>query len=85
MTTLGELIAALQDLEDDFGESEVRLMTQQSYPFENGIYGVAVSGDIPVDSDDDPPESFDPEVVYIIEGQQIKYGNKDAWEVARRL
>ncbi|MEZ6097154.1 MAG: hypothetical protein R3C03_23515 [Pirellulaceae bacterium] len=42
--TLNELIERLKDYRDDLGgETEVRLMTQQNWPFENSIYGL-VSG-----------------------------------------
>ncbi len=80
------LLEVLTELSESFGESEVRLMTQEGWPFENDIHGIAVSGDILTEGDeDDVPTSDDPEVVYIVEGNQIKYGNKNAWNVARRF
>ena len=42
--TVSELIARLEDYRDDLGgDTEVRLMTQQHWPFENSIFGL-VSG-----------------------------------------
>ena len=38
--TLNELIERLEEYRDQLGEDcEVRLMTQQNWPFENGVYG----------------------------------------------
>ncbi len=40
--TIDELIARLEDYRDEIGgDAEVRLMTQQNWPFENSIYGLA--------------------------------------------
>ncbi len=84
--TVNELLEVLTELSENFGESEIRLMTQSTYPFENDIHGIAVSGDIPAEGDEeDVPTSDDPEVVYIVEGNQLGYGNRNAWDVARRL
>jgi hypothetical protein len=42
--TLNELIERLEEYKDELGgEAEVRLMTQQNWPFENAITGL-VSG-----------------------------------------
>ena len=106
------LINILQDYSDAHGsETEVRLMTQQNWPFENNIYGITSSDDI-ADLTCDPHsacpncgEEYDdvvdncekcgtacevtyseePETnyIYIVEGGQIRYGNKDAWECVR--
>lgn len=78
-----ELIEKLEEYEDD---SEVRIMTQSSWPFENDVHGVACSSDMgnnePDEPDLDPDEQ--PEIVYLVEGRQLGYGNKAAWEVARK-
>ena len=40
--TIDDLISRLEDYRDEHGgETEVRLMTQQNWPFENGIAGLA--------------------------------------------
>ena len=88
--TLNELIERLEEYRDLLGEGcEVRLMTQQNWPFENGITGL-VSGaeinDAEVDDDDEGVDTgTDVEtdaVVYIVEGEQLGYGSKRAWEAA---
>ncbi|TWU38639.1 hypothetical protein Poly41_31160 [Novipirellula artificiosorum] len=66
-----------------------RLMTQQNWPFENRIAGVTSGAEMNEASNDDPSEYFDDQdvaedaMVYIVEGGQICYGSKRAWETAR--
>ena len=90
--TIDELIARLEDYRDEIGGyAQVRLMTQQNWPFENSIYGLASGaeindyqddedGDKDGDDDDDAAEDA---VLFIVEGQQLGYGTKRAWDVAR--
>ena len=88
--TLSDLIERLEELRAELGDDvEVRLMTQQNYPFENELAGVTCLRDIrerdEVESDDDEnPERFDAEgdpaeVVYLLEGRQLGYGTQTAW------
>jgi hypothetical protein len=81
--TLNELIERLDEYRDLHGEDcEVRLMTQQNWPFENGITGL-VSGEEINDTDDEDDDDVENDaVVYIVEGQQLGYGSKRAWEAA---
>ena len=81
--TIDELIERLEEYRDALGgEAEVRLMTQQNWPFENEIVGLA-SGEEINDPDDDEDEDVDDDsVVFIVEGQQRCYGSSRAWEVA---
>jgi hypothetical protein len=77
--TIDELISRLEEYRDTLGgEAEVRLMTQQAWPFENEIRGLA-SGEEIHGSDDDEAEGA---VVFLVEGGQRGYGSKHAWEVA---
>ena len=86
--TVQELIDRLQDFEPD---TEVRLMTQQNWPFENKIHGLCDSHDLHAgpsecgcgeyDCSDCNPDEAE-HVVYIVEGEQLGYGNKKAWNVA---
>ena len=90
--TIDELIARLEDYRDEIGgDAQVRLMTQQNWPFENSIYGLASGaeindyqddedGDKDGDDDDDAAEDA---VLFIVERQQLGYGTKRAWDVAR--
>lgn len=81
--TIDELIQRLEEYRDDLGgDAEVRLMTQQNWPFENEIVGLA-SGEEINDPDDGEDEDVDEDqVVFIVEGQQRCYGSSRAWEVA---
>jgi len=98
--TVNELLGLLQDCD---GDAEVRIMSQEGWPFENAVAGIAVRGDFAGDEcdcdhgSDEPHEEgcsaeHDGEYtdglagndVFIVEGQQERYGSKDAWAVARR-
>ena len=87
---LDTLIEILTDYRDELGgDAEVRLMTQQQWPFENRICGL-VSGqemndasDDDEDGDSDDSDVTEDAVVYIVEGGQIGYGIKRAWEACR--
>ena len=87
--TIDELIARLEDYRDEIGgDAEVRLMTQQNWPFENSIYGLASGAEInDYDEDDedggDDDDAAEDAVLFIVEGKQLGYGTKRAWEVAR--
>jgi hypothetical protein len=87
--TIDELIARLEDYRDEIGgDAEVRLMTQQNWPFENSIYGLASGVEINDSEEDDEnggddEDAADDAVLFIVEGQQLGYGTKRAWDVAR--
>lgn len=80
--TVDELIARLEEYRDVLGgDAEVRLMTQQQWPFENAVCGI-VSGEELNDLDEeDDSDVEDERVVYIVEGQQLGYGSKRAWDI----
>ena len=84
--TLNELIERLEEYRDLHGEDcEVRLMTQQNWPFENAITGLVSGAEINDTEDDEEGDDDDVEadaVVYIVEGTQLCYGSKRAWELA---
>lgn len=86
--TVSRLIELLADYREQHGDDcEVRLMTQENWPFENRIAGVT-SGAEMNEGDEDEEEYDDQDVesdamVYIVEGGQICYGSKRAWETAR--
>ena len=88
--TISELIELLEEYRDEIGgDTKVRLMTQENWPFENSIRGLCSGKEIsePGDSDGDDDNSdgdSDTSVVYIVEQDQIGYGTKRAWDVARR-
>lgn len=77
--TIDELIERLEEYRDALGGGvEVRLMTQQNWPFENEIAGLASGEEInDAGEDDDPNDDEDvdeDQVVFIVEGQQRCYG-----------
>lgn len=82
--TIDELIERLEDARDDLGgDTEVRLMTQQSWPFESSIKGICSSEDIAnccEDDEEDEEEAEAEKVLFIVEGSQLGYGSKKAWE-----
>ena len=81
--TIDELIERLEEYRDALGgEAEVRLMTQQNWPFENEIVGLASGEEINDPDDDEDEEVDDDSVVFIVEGQQRCYGSSRAWVVA---
>ena len=81
--TLNELIERLEEYRDLHGEvCEVRLMTQQNWPFENAIIGLVSGAEINESDEDDDACVEDDAVVYIVEGTQLKYGSKRAWDAA---
>lgn len=109
--TIDHLISLLEDLKaesEDGGDTEVRIMSQQSWPFEQHIRGVVANREIASAKDDSPDCGFcgqdecadcggverpAPQEttdfgggvapatrVFLVEGGQARYGNKDAWD-----
>jgi hypothetical protein len=82
--TIDDLIERLEGYRDEIGgDAEVRLMTQQNWPFENTIHGLASGAEINASDDDDGDVEADA-VLYLVEGSQLGYGSKRAWDVANR-
>lgn len=79
--TINDMIKRLEEYRDLHGPNcEVRLMTQQAWPFENTIHGVCTNKEMIDDGDDeDENDDEDEPVVYLVEGSQIGYGSKTAW------
>lgn len=83
----------IEILEDQDPDAEVLIMSQENWPFENAIAGIAVREEIvenDEDLDDDEREETRyekgtaPNDVFIVEGRQLRYGSKAAWDAARR-
>ena len=90
--TVSELIEILEEMDP---EAEVLVMSQQSWPFENTLAGVCQRKDLIDEGELDEPEGEDSprdtggdelpaSDVFLIEGRQLRYGSKSAWDVARR-
>ena len=83
--TVNELIERLEEYRQEIGgDAEVRLMTQSNWPFEYGITGLASRTEIndAMRERDEDAEPEDEVALFIVEGQQLCYGAKEAWEVA---
>lgn len=87
---VSELIELLQDQDPD---AEVMIMSQESWPFENAVAGVAVREEFDDDDEDcEDDEREEPRYekgtaandVFLVEGQQLRYGSKAAWRVVSR-
>ena len=82
----------MEILEEQDPDAEVLIMGQESWPFENGIHGVTVRSEIEEsdeDEDDETPaerrsDGRAANDVFIVEGRQLRYGSKTAWDVATR-
>lgn len=81
--TVGDLKEALECLDEDL---EVRLMTQESWPFENSLLGTCQREDfigpeeMQMMSSDDPSKE---NCFFLVGGKQLCYGDKSAWEACR--
>ena len=82
--TLNEMIERLEEYRDELGgDCEVRLMTQQNWPFENAITGLVSGAEINDTEDEGGDDDVEADaVVYIVEGTQLCYGSKRAWQLA---
>jgi hypothetical protein len=84
----GELTMTVQDLIDRLieyrdvlgGDTEVRTMQQPSWPFEYSIEGLVSTDEMRSEDDDDEDDSEAETKVFILEGTQLCYGSKSAWD-----
>ena len=87
--TIDQLIERLEEYRDLLGgDTEVRLMTQQHWPMEYRITGICSGEEIndcddEFEDDDDLQDGdvVDDKLIYIVEGQQLGYGTKRAWDI----
>lgn len=84
---VGDLKTLLEGLGDDV---EVRLMCQFSWPFEYSISGTVLWSDLPghfhpadvhLDAEDKVEMASDEDILYLVEGTQLGYGTKEAWNL----
>ena len=77
------MIDELTELKDlHGGETAVNIASQPAYPFEYSIKGIAFEKDLdPVLDEDEQEFDSDQEPrVLILEGQQLRYGEKVWWD-----
>jgi len=83
--TVDELIERLTEYRDVLGgDTEVRSMQQPSWPFEYSIDGLVSTEEMREGCDDDEGDGDDDSEaetkVFILEGTQLCYGSKSAWD-----
>lgn len=77
--TVGQLRELLEEFEDDV---EVRFVGQPSWPMEYSIMGAVSKSDLALDDEDvDEVHDEEDEVLYLVEGSQLGYASKRAWEL----
>ena len=87
---VSELIELLEEQDPD---AEVLLMSQPNWPFELAVEGVTTRDEmLRADREDDDEDDEEPRLengtaksdVFLVEGEQLRYGSKAAWSVATR-
>lgn len=85
---VSDLIELLEDQDPD---AEVLVMMQQSWPFACALRGVTTRDELlraDGDEDEDEEAELGPGLarsdVFLVEGEQLRYGSKAAWDVATR-
>ena len=73
--TIGELIRVLQVLDEDI---EIRMACQPNWPFEYSIAGVTTKSRYW--AEEDPPD-----IAFIVEGEQLQYGDKQTFDREYRI
>jgi hypothetical protein len=76
--TVSDLIGILERVAEEEGEDTlIRLMTQQSYPFENGITGVTTSAEF--GDDDEDPDCYPPDDVAHKDDRRVHRRGRSNW------
>ena len=92
---VSELIELSEEQDPD---AEVLVMSQPNWPFELGLAGVTTREEMlraerdEDDDDDDDDDKQEPRLergtakndVFLVEGEQLRYGSKTAWTSRRR-
>jgi hypothetical protein len=81
-----ELIEVLKELEPD---AEVLIASQPNWPFELELSGVVTRAECDAPDEDGKEErcwegELAPTDVFLVEGQQLRYGSKRPFRLARR-
>ncbi len=88
---VSEVIELLEEQDPD---AEVLVMMQKNWPFECSLAGVTTRDEMlrADERDEDDGEQVEPRIesgtakndVFLVEGEQLRYGSKTAWDVATR-
>ena len=82
-----ELMEVLKDLEPD---AQVLIASQPNWPFEIELSGVVTRAECGVSGEDGREEprhtdaGLSPTDVFLVEGQQLRYGSKTPFRLARK-
>lgn len=92
--TVGRLIELLEEYRETYGDdARVLMMEQETWPFEHSIAGVTVRDDFDTPEVMDDYGSFDIDYageqksggdIFLVEGKQLSYGSRNAWNTARK-
>lgn len=80
----------IEILEEQDPEAEVILQSQSNWPFEVALAGVTTRDEVlrAEGDDDDEGRELGPGLarsdVFLVEGEQLRYGSRTAWAVATR-
>ena len=87
---VSELIELLEEQDPD---AEVLVMMQQNWPFECSLAGVTTREEmLRAEREERDDDDYEPRFergtakndVFLVEGEQLRYGSKTAWSVATR-
>ncbi len=82
---VAELIEILEGMDPD---AEVLIGSAPAWPFEYSIAGVTTREDVlaETEGEDDPvyEDNRGPSDVFLLEGEQLRYGSKLMWSAVRR-
>ena len=87
---VSELIELLEEQDPD---AEVLVMSQPNWPFELGLAGVTTREEmLRAEREERDDDDYEPRFergtakndVFLVEGEQLRYGSKTAWSVATR-
>ena len=87
--TVDELIERLEEISDGegLGDAEVLIAVQPTWPLQSTVRGVALSTQLPGDTEDDVEDDQDdePAVVWLVEGAQCErpYASGGVFEAAQ--
>ncbi len=76
----------IEILQQEDPEATVLLAQQPHWPFEYSVRGVVARNEFDEPEDDEcrgPDDERRANDVFIVEGSQLRYGHRDAWDAAR--
>ena len=82
---VAELIEILEGMDPD---ADVLIGSAPAWPFEYSIAGVTTREDVLAETEDEDAPVYEdrtgPSDVFLLEGEQLRYGSKRMWSATRR-